>query len=136
MRNFILTAMLVITNMCASATLASSKPPEVKHFFFPSEILEIPQNSGKEYKVVGIVSQITVDGYKALFTVSDKQTTIRVVFEGIIPDLMENNTPIIVWATWDGQMLTANSVLAKFTGTYLTDSALSELKSYGFPVYQ
>ena len=136
MRNFILTAMLALTNMYASTTLASSKPPEVKHFFFPSEILAMPQSSVEELHVVGIVSQITNEGDEAVFSLSDQQTTIKVVYGGLIPDLMVNNIPIVVWATWDGQMLTADAILAKFTGTYLSDPALSELKSYGFPVYQ
>lgn len=136
MRNFILAAMLVITNMYASITLASSKPPEIRHFFFPSEILAMPQNSGEEYKVVGIVSQITVNGDEAVFALSDQQTTLRVVFGGIIPDLMVNNIPIAVEATWDGQILAADTIWAKFTGRYLSDAELSELKSYGFPIYQ
>ena len=136
MKNFILTAMLVFTNMYASTAIASSTQPQVRHFFFPSEMLAMPQNSGKEYKVVGIVSQITEDGYGVVFALSDQETTIKVVFGGIIPDLMVNNIPIAVEATWDGQILTADTIWAKFTRTYLSDAELSELKSYGFPIDQ
>ena len=136
MKKIILSVALVFLITAVSYTLLSGSLSKKRHFLFPNEIIGMSQNSGKEYKVVGKVSQIKEkDNLTVEFLLSDEQQTIKVVFKGILPDLMVNHQHIAVEAVWDGEILIADTIWSIFTGRWLSSAELAELKSYGLPVY-
>lgn len=123
--------------MIPHSVLASSDVSVKRHFMFPTEIVKLSGFSGKKYKVVGVVSQLSKNNdFSYDFFISDDDQTLKVIFDGLVPDLMDNGIPVAIAATWDGKVLTADTIWAKFTGKYLTDAELSELQSYGLPVYR
>ena len=130
----IISFLLLLFTPCS--LIASSDLSAKRHFIFPSEVVKLSNYDGKKYQVLGIVSGLTENNdFLYEFLISDQNLSVKVIFDGVIPDLLVDDIPIAVAATWDGNVLKADTIWAKFTGKYLSDAELSELQSYGLPVF-
>jgi len=66
-----------------------------------------------------------------LFSLSDGAAEVDVVYRGILPDLFREGQGIIAEGRFDGQVFTAETVLAKHDETYMPKEIADSLKNKG-----
>ena len=114
---------------CIFATSVSSK---TRYFLFPSEVPSYSSQFSGTVNVFGIAQYAkNTDPLGVQFSVTDKNGSIGVAYDGVLPDLFEVGSPVIVQGKFDGNIFAATTILVKFSAEYMTKSALNELRSYG-----
>ena len=101
-------------------------------FYSPSELSEA-QKTGRQLRVGGLVEEgsVHIDGLSARFDIGDGEAVVSVVYTGALPDLFREGQGIIAQGTFDGDMFTATSVLAKHDETYMPREIADSLKDKG-----
>ena len=91
------------------------------YFFTPTELKDknIPRN--KRIKVGGMVLNGSVKraSSKISFIVTDYENSIKVEYEGIVPDLFKEGSGVVVLGFLDNQIVYAEEVLAKHDENYM-----------------
>ena len=110
----------------------------VNFFFTPSEIAEGLAPQDQVIRAGGMVREGSVareDGsLKVAFLVTDYAQDVRVVYDGILPDLFREGDGVVVMGKLDAQgLLTADTVLAKHDETYMPPEVTHALEQAGHP---
>ena len=91
------------------------------YFFTPTELnnKDIPEN--KRIKIGGMVLENSVerDSSRIVFTVTDYQNSIKVIYEGIVPDLFKEGSGVVVLGFIKNKTFYAEEVLAKHDENYM-----------------
>ncbi|MAR95707.1 MAG: cytochrome c maturation protein CcmE [Gammaproteobacteria bacterium] len=91
------------------------------YFFTPTELnnKDIPEN--KRIKIGGMVLKNSVerDSSRIVFTVTDYQNSIKVIYEGIVPDLFKEGSGVVVLGFIKNKTFYAEEVLAKHDENYM-----------------
>tara|TARA_B100000963_G_scaffold53032_2_gene41179 strand:- start:10405 stop:10815 length:411 start_codon:yes stop_codon:yes gene_type:complete len=91
------------------------------YFFTPSELnnREIP--SMKRIKVGGMVLNGSVkrEGPKISFVITDYENSIKVIYEGIVPDLFKEDGGVVALGYLRNETFEAEEVLAKHDENYM-----------------
>ena len=91
------------------------------YFFTPTELKQenIPIN--KRIKVGGMVQKDSVQRNlsKISFVITDYENSIKVVYDGIVPDLFKEESGVVVLGYQKNQMIYAEEVLAKHDENYM-----------------
>lgn len=100
----------------------------------PSDIAREGLIPGQKIRIGGLVEEGSWvrDGTNHRFTVTDTENTIKVRFEGIVPDLFREGQGVVL----DGQandegVLVASNVLAKHDENYVPKEVADALKEQG-----
>ena len=124
----------------------------VAYFYSPSEL--IGKSPDKKYLRVGglvVEGSVIIDGKQVRFTISDGAQTVRIHYEGILPDLFREGQGIIAQGiiaqdiiaqdtitqdttdqgTYDGVVFNADTILAKHDETYMPREVADALKKRG-----
>ena len=124
----------------------------VAYFYSPSEL--IGKSPDKKYLRVGglvVEGSVIIDGKQVRFTISDGAQTVRIHYEGILPDLFREGQGIIAQGiiaqdtiaqdttnqdttaqgTYDGVVFSADTILAKHDETYMPREVADALKKRG-----
>ncbi len=107
----------------------------VAFFYSPTQIVEKQIKPGQRIRLGGLVKEGSVQrnlGTKVKFSVTDTNKTIKVSFEGILPDLFREGQGVVT----EGQMLNdgsfkADTVLAKHDENYMPREVAESLKEQG-----
>ena len=108
---------------------------EIVFFRTPSDIAEHKVNPGDRFRLGGLVAKGSVkrgQGTKVEFSVTDTIKTIKVSYDGILPDLFRDGQGIVAEGklSVDGRFL-ADSVLAKHDENYMPPEVAKALKDKG-----
>lgn len=107
---------------------------DIRFFRAPSDLTAADMASGARFRLGGLVERGSVkhEGSDLYFTVTDTIKTVKVVFEGIPPDLFREGQGVVAEGRFgpDG-MFRADSVLAKHDEKYVPKDLADTLKKKG-----
>jgi cytochrome c-type biogenesis protein CcmE len=104
-------------------------------FFGPTEIAEKGVLPGTRMRLGGLVETGSVQrgaGQRISFGVTDGRTSIRVSYDGLLPDLFREGQGVVTEGVFEGAgHFKADSVLAKHDETYMPREVADALKKQG-----
>ncbi|MEN5276134.1 cytochrome c maturation protein CcmE [Brucella sp. TWI432] len=107
---------------------------DIRFFRTPADLTEQEITSGARFRLGGLVEEgsVTRVGSELHFTVTDTIKTVKVVFEGIAPDLFREGQGVVAEGRFgpDG-VFRADSVLAKHDENYIPKDLADSLKEKG-----
>ena len=91
------------------------------YFFTPTELKQENIPTDKRIKVGGMVQKDSVERNlsKISFVITDYENSIKVVYDGIVPDLFKEESGVVVLGYQKNQMIYAEEVLAKHDENYM-----------------
>jgi cytochrome c-type biogenesis protein CcmE len=124
----------LVLALAAGLTLFALRD-SVAFFRSPAEVAEQKVKPGERFRLGGLVEAGTVDksvGDRIAFAVTDGKATIRVSYQGILPDLFREGQGVVTEGVLqpDGSFR-ADTVLAKHDETYMPREVADALKKQG-----
>lgn len=107
---------------------------DIRFFRTPADLTEQDMASGSRFRLGGLVEEGSVsrEGSELRFTVTDTIKTVKVVFEGIPPDLFREGQGVVAEGRFgDGGIFRADNVLAKHDENYIPKDLADSLKEKG-----
>ena len=91
------------------------------YFFTPTELKQENIPIDKRIKVGGMVQKDSVERNlsKISFVITDYENSIKVIYDGIVPDLFKEESGVVVLGYQKNQMIYAEEVLAKHDENYM-----------------
>ena len=91
------------------------------YFFTPTELKDRNIPADKRIKVGGMVLSGSVERISSsiFFVITDYENSIKVEYEGIVPDLFKEDSGVVVLGNLRDKILYAEEVLAKHDENYL-----------------
>tara|TARA_B100001109_G_scaffold36179_1_gene28364 strand:- start:517 stop:927 length:411 start_codon:yes stop_codon:yes gene_type:complete len=91
------------------------------YFFTPTELKDRNIPSEKRIKVGGMVLNGSVERASSTisFTITDYENSVKVVYEGIVPDLFKEDSGVVVLGILRNKIIYAEEVLAKHDENYM-----------------
>ncbi|MEL7468414.1 MAG: cytochrome c maturation protein CcmE [Pseudomonadota bacterium] len=105
----------------------------IAFFKSPTELVEQQFAPDQLLRVGGLVVEGTVgkDGTVNLFEITDGNGTVKVAFNGVLPDLFREGQGIVAEGYWRNGQFTASEVLAKHDENYMPKEVADALKEQG-----
>ncbi|MCV3240036.1 cytochrome c maturation protein CcmE [Mesorhizobium sp. ZC-5] len=108
---------------------------KASYFYMPADLQQATLPPGERIRLGGLVEEGTIvrgQGTEVAFSVTDKEKSVKVVFNGLLPDLFREEQGVITEGTFrpDG-VFVADSVLAKHDETYMPKEVADSLKAKG-----
>ena len=107
----------------------------IVYFYTPSDVVTKSVETGQRFRLGGLVAVGSVkrgDGTKVGFSVTDTIETIKVRYDGVLPDLFREGQGVIAEGKLDGSgVFQAGTVLAKHDETYMPPEVAKSLKEKG-----
>jgi cytochrome c-type biogenesis protein CcmE len=121
---------------CAAGLILYAIRDTIVFFYTPSEIAEKHIGPGTRLRLGGLVEQgsLTKIDNTAIFVVTDKISTIKVTYTGILPDLFREGQGVVAEGVLgtDGVFVAdKNGVLAKHDENYMPKDVADKLKAKG-----
>ncbi|WP_343313913.1 cytochrome c maturation protein CcmE [Brucella sp. BE17] len=107
---------------------------DIRFFRTPSDFTPQEITSGSRFRLGGLVEEGSVvrQGSELHFTVTDTIKTVKVVFEGIAPDLFREGQGVVAEGRFETDgIFRADSVLAKHDENYVPKDLADSLKEKG-----
>ncbi|MAU69359.1 MAG: cytochrome c maturation protein CcmE [Gammaproteobacteria bacterium] len=91
------------------------------YFFTPTELKKQNIPSDKRIKLGGMVLKGSVEreASEISFVVTDYENSLRVIYDGIVPDLFKEESGVVVLGFYRDDMIYAEEVLAKHDENYM-----------------
>ena len=113
--------LILISSAFGSFLIIKALDSNLDFFFTPSELYSqnIPDN--KRIKVGGMVLEGSVkrDKTNIIFEITDYKNSITVNFNGIVPDLFQEGSGVVVLGYMNKDIILAEEVLAKHDENYM-----------------
>lgn len=125
---------IAVTAACcffsATALIGYGFRDGIEYFRLPADVFAENPDPEELFRLGGLVGEGSVIkiGNQVKFNVIDEQNTIRVEFEGILPDLFAEGQGVIVLGRYKDQLFTAVEVLAKHDEKYMPKEVADALK--------
>ena len=107
----------------------------IVYFYTPSDVITKSVEPGQRFRLGGLVAGGSVDrgeGTKVGFSVTDTLQTIKVRYDGVLPDLFREGQGVIAEGKLDGTgVFQADTVLAKHDENYMPPEVAKSLKEKG-----
>ena len=105
----------------------------IAYFRLPSDIAAEPPDASELFRLGGLVAAGSVvrRGNSVQFDVEDDHHSVRVSFDGILPDLFAEGQGVIVLGRYRDRIFTATEVLAKHDESYMPKEVADALKEQG-----
>jgi cytochrome c-type biogenesis protein CcmE len=118
----------------AIALMVNAFNKNILFFFTPSQVVAGEAPVGHPFRIGGMVtdnSLVRADGSLLVhFDVTDTVNSVRVAYEGILPDLFREGQGIVTKGQLDGDgMFVASEVLAKHDENYMPPEAADAIKA-------
>ncbi|WP_114213923.1 cytochrome c maturation protein CcmE [Ochrobactrum sp. 3-3] len=132
-RLFLIGGALVVLAVAVGLMLMAFSQ-DIRFFRTPADLTEQDMASGSRFRLGGLVEEGSVsrEGSELRFTVTDTIKTVKVVFEGIPPDLFREGQGVVAEGRFgtDG-VFRADNVLAKHDENYIPKDLADSLKEKG-----
>lgn len=127
-------AFLVIGIGIAVTLMLNAFNQNILFFFTPTQVAAGEAPVGHPFRIGGLVAEQSVvreEGSLVVhFDVTDTANTVRVAYEGILPDLFREGQGIVTKGQLDGNgVFIASEVLAKHDENYMPPEAAEALKA-------
>ncbi|GGA75808.1 cytochrome c-type biogenesis protein CcmE [Nitratireductor aestuarii] len=132
-------ATIIAIGMCFLAVAAAltffALGQQTSYFYMPADVIAKPVAPGQRIRLGGLVEKGSIermDGTHVKFAVTDGEHTVKVGYEGILPDLFREEQGVVTEGTFgpDG-LFVADSVLAKHDENYMPREVADGLKEKG-----
>lgn len=103
-------------------------------FYTPSDLAHKTIPGGQRIRVGGLVKPHSLyqEGEKIQFTITDQKETLKVNYQGLLPDLFREGQGVVVEGYLQGSSIfQAESVLAKHDENYMPQEVADRLKKEG-----
>lgn len=104
-------------------------------FYSPSEVAKMQIAPGQRFRLGGLVetgSVVRGEGTTIRFAVTDKASTLKVTFTGVLPDLFREGQGVVAEGTLEPDgVFHADNVLAKHDENYMPPEVAKKLKAQG-----
>lgn len=121
--------------LAASALLVSFAFRDAIVFFFsPTELMAEQRRPDQRLRVGGLVEEGSLrrgEGETSRFVVTDGNSTIAVIYTGVLPDLFAEGQGVVAEGYLRGGTFEAVEVLAKHDETYMPKEVSDALKAQG-----
>ena len=99
-------------------------------FYTPSEILQKNLRQNEKVRLGGLVEESSVkrNDTKINFIITDLKKTMKVTYEGILPDLFREGQGVIVKGYLKNNIFEATEVLAKHDENYMPPEIKKKLE--------
>jgi cytochrome c-type biogenesis protein CcmE len=119
----------------ATALVFVALGQKASYFYMPADLQAATLSPGQRIRLGGLVEKGTVvrgQGTQVAFAVTDTEKSVKVVYNGILPDLFREEQGVITEGAFgtDG-IFVADSVLAKHDETYMPKEVADGLKEKG-----
>ncbi|MBC6442067.1 MAG: cytochrome c maturation protein CcmE [Rhodobacteraceae bacterium] len=106
----------------------------VQFFYSPSQVAENPPEAGRLFRLGGLIREGTLNKSTrdASFVVTDGGHSVKVVYTGVLPDLIVEGQGAIATGRMQGEIFVAREVLAKHDEKYMPKEIADALKEQGF----
>ena len=120
MKKNLLIVLLGIGLIIYASTVIASR--NTIYYYTTSETLKIEISNEERIKLGGFVVQdsITKDGEFTLFTITDGNKDIDIVFDGFVPELFQENMGVILDGVFDDNLFLADDMLVKHDNEYVS----------------
>ena len=120
MKKNLLFVLLGIGLIIYASTVIASR--NTIYYYTTSETLRIEISNEERIKLGGFVLQdsITKDGEFTLFTITDGNKDIDIVFDGFVPELFQENMGVILDGVFDDDLFLADDMLVKHDNEYVS----------------
>ena len=119
----------------AVALVLTALKDSIVFFNSPTDVTEKHIATGSRIRLGGLVKEGSVqrgDNMQVRFEVTDGKNSIRVAYQGLLPDLFREGQGVVTEGTLDGPgMFKADSVLAKHDEKYMPKEVADALKKQG-----
>jgi cytochrome c-type biogenesis protein CcmE len=119
----------------AVALVLTALKDSIVFFNSPTDVAEKHIATGSRIRLGGLVKEGSVergDNLQVRFDVTDGKNTIRVAYQGLLPDLFREGQGVVTEGTLDGGgTFKADSVLAKHDEKYMPKEVADALKKQG-----
>jgi cytochrome c-type biogenesis protein CcmE len=134
-RRFTLIAVAGMVLALAAGLVLYALRDNVAFFRTPSDVAELKVLPGQRFRLGGLVEGGSVNkgvGERVAFAVTDGKATIKVSYQGILPDLFREGQGVVTEGVMqaDGSFR-ADTVLAKHDETYMPREVADALKKQG-----
>jgi cytochrome c-type biogenesis protein CcmE len=112
---------VLIFSISGISLILYSLNSNLDYFFTPTELKKQNIPSDKRIKLGGMVLKGSVerDSSEISFVVTDYENSLRVVYDGIVPDLFKEESGVVVLGFYRDDMIYAEEVLAKHDENYM-----------------
>ncbi len=107
---------------------------KASYFYMPADIAGAALPDGQRIRLGGLVEKGTIErgeGTEVRFAITDSEESVKVTFNGILPDLFREEQGVITEGSFEGGVFVADSVLAKHDETYMPKEVAESLKERG-----
>ena len=119
----------------AVALVLSALKDSIVFFNSPTDVAEKHIAAGTRIRLGGLVKEGSVqrsDNLQVRFEVTDGKNSIRVAYQGLLPDLFREGQGVVTEGALDGGgLFKADSVLAKHDENYMPKEVADALKKQG-----
>ena len=119
----------------ATAMVLVALNQKIVFFVTPSDLTGIEAQAGQRMRLGGLVGEGSVvrgEGTKVSFEVTDSIKTVKVTYDGILPDLFREGQGVVTEGVMEaGGTFIADSVLAKHDENYMPKEVADSLKEKG-----
>ena len=120
MKKNLLIVLLGIGLIIYASTVIASR--NTIYYYTTSETLGIEISNEERIKLGGFVVEdsVTKDGEFTLFTITDGNKDIDIVFDGFVPELFQENMGVILDGAFDDNLFLADDMLVKHDNEYVS----------------
>jgi cytochrome c-type biogenesis protein CcmE len=118
----------------AVALVLGALKDSIVFFNSPTDVAEKHIVAGTRIRLGGLVKEGSVersDNLRVRFDVTDGKNSIRVAYQGLLPDLFREGQGVVTEGVLDGGLFKADSVLAKHDEKYMPKEVADALKKQG-----
>ena len=112
---------VLIFSISGISLILYSLNSNLDYFFTPTELKKQNIPSDKRIKLGGMVlkGSLEREASEISFVVTDYENSLRVIYDGIVPDLFKEESGVVVLGFYRDDMIYAEEVLAKHDENYM-----------------
>lgn len=134
-RRSVLIGLSLLVLALAAGLVLTALEDSIVFFYSPSDVVEKNIGPGERFRLGGLVEEGSVvrgQGTRVNFAVTDTNRTLKVAFDGVLPDLFREGQGVVTEGVLiqDGTFV-ADSVLAKHDESYMPPEVADALKKQG-----
>jgi cytochrome c-type biogenesis protein CcmE len=133
-KRFMLIAIALILLGLAAMLILNALKSNMVFFYSPSQVIqgEVPKDTS--FRVGGLVVPASLqrgdDGLTVNFAITDTAKTVKVIYQGVLPDLFKEGKGVVAQGRLQANgVFAASEVLAKHDENYMPPEAAAALKA-------
>ncbi|MBE9635446.1 cytochrome c maturation protein CcmE [Salipiger mangrovisoli] len=133
-RRIQIVALAAVALVVSAALIGYAMRDGINFFRSPSQVVEAPPSPNETFRIGGLVeagSLVRGQGHEISFSVTDGGASVPVVFEGVLPDLFDENQGMVGTGRYVDGVFRATEILAKHDETYMPKEVIDALKEQG-----